>query len=226
MTDRIEIKNIDDWNSLLAKAENGDSEAQNEVSSYYEDGLTINDAIIVKIDKQLAFNWTKKSYQSGDIQGIERYANYLCDGEYKYCEKDVNLAMQLYEKAMDAGSGTAAYNLGLEYRNKQNFGKAFELYSKGNQSELTIGLCYYYGIGIEKDKVKALEFFNAVNKGYNTEYDINEANFLIGKMYLEGDVVERSIEKARYYLELADNDGDHRSAQELLIVIGRRKMIN
>ncbi|MEO3402789.1 tetratricopeptide repeat protein [Mucilaginibacter sp. CAU 1740] len=231
MINGIEIKNIYDWNSLLVKATNGDSKAQNEVAFYYENGLIVDNAIIVKIDKQLAFNWTKRSYESGDIQGIEAYANYLCDGEYKYCEKDVDLAMQLYEKAMNAGSDSAAYNLGLEYRNKQNFEKAFELYSKANQSgrfyqELTIGLCCYYGIGIEKDKVKALEIFNVINKDGNTEYEINEANFMIGKIYLEGEIVERSLEKARYYLELADNDGDHRSAQELLIVIGRQKMIN
>jgi len=225
MTDRIQIKNVYDWNSLLVKAENGDSNAQNEVASYYENGLIVDNAVIVEIDKQLAFDWTQKSYESGDIEGIESYANYLSDEKYKYCEKNVDLAMQLYERAMNAGSSSAAHNLGIEYRNKQNFGRAFELYSKAND-ELTIGLCYYYGIGIEKNKVKALEIFNVINKGCNTGYEINEANFMIGKIYLEGEVVERSIEKARYFLELADNDGDHRSAQEILIVIGRQKMIN
>ena len=44
---------------------------------------------------------------------------------------------------------------------------------------------------------------------------------MIGKIYLEGEVVEKNIDKARYYLELADEDGDHRSAQEILIIIGR-----
>src|SRR5438874_13700974 len=99
MTDRIEIKNIYDWNSLLMKAANGDSNAQNKVASYYETGLIVDNAVIVEIDKQLAFNWTQESYESGDIEGIERYANYLSDGEYKYCEKNVDLAMQLYERA-------------------------------------------------------------------------------------------------------------------------------
>ena len=230
MTDKIEIQNTEDWNSLLEQATNGDSNAQNAVAAYYENGLVIHNDVVVEIDKQLAFNWVKRSYENGDMHGIEMYANYLCDGDYKYCEKDIDLAMLLYTKAMNSGSASAAYNLGLEYRSQQNFEYAFELYSKANRShyfskELTIGLCYYYGIGIEKDKLKALEFFYLVSKGYNTEYEINEANFMIGKIYLEGEVVERSLEKARFYLELADSDGDHRSAQELLLVIGRQKFI-
>jgi hypothetical protein len=49
---------------------------------------------------------------------------------------------------------------------------------------------------------------------------------MIGKIYLEGEIVERSIETAKYYLELADNDGDHRSAQDLLLIIGRREIIS
>ncbi|KPH14809.1 hypothetical protein [Chryseobacterium sp. ERMR1:04] len=53
--------------------------------------------------------------------------------------------MQLYEKAMNEGSTTATHSLGIEYRNKQNFKKAFELYKKANPSseffqELSIGL--------------------------------------------------------------------------------------
>ncbi|QQR99206.1 MAG: sel1 repeat family protein [Sphingobacteriales bacterium] len=231
MKDYINIKNIDDFNLLLLKAENGDSEAMNEVSGYYEDGWSYDKIEIVKCDKKLAFYWTKRSYESGNIDGMVRYANYLNDGIYEHCDKDIELAMKLYEKAMNNGSEIATFNLGIEYRNKQQFEKAFELYKKADSSEnyyaeLTVGLCYYYGIGTKKNKLKALEFFKSIDKHYNSEYDIDEANYFIGKMYLEGEVVEQSIETARKYLELADKDGDHRSAQELLLIIGRTRNIN
>ncbi len=229
----MEIKNIDDWSSLLVKAENGDGKAQNEVAYYYENGLTIGDIILVEVDPKLAFHWTKRAYGSGDIDGMQRYADYLSDGEYQYCEKDIDLAMQIYERAMNEGSGSAAYSLGLEYRNKQNFEKAFELYSIPGKSgnfyeELTVGLCYYYGIGTKKDRHKAFEIFKLIHtdSSGHSQYEIEEANFMIGRIFLDGEVVEPSIEMARYYLELADQDRDHRSAQELLIVLGRKKMIN
>ena len=46
---------------------------------------------------------------------------------------------------------------------------------------------------------------------------------MIGKIYLEGEIIEQSLEKARQYLELANKDGDHRSAQEILNIIGKEK---
>ena len=74
--------------------------------------------------------------------------------------------------------------------------------------------------------MKASDIFKSVNNDVNSQYEIDEANYYIGKIYLEGEIVEQSIEKAGYYLELADSDGDHRSAQELLLIIGRSKFIN
>jgi uncharacterized protein len=231
MTETFHITNIEDWTSLLEKAENGDSDAMNEVAFWYENGLTTDGVEIVQAQPQVAFEWTKKSYDSGNLSGAEKYAGYLSDGEYLYCEKNIELAMELYEKAMNEGSVTATYSLGIEYRNKLNFEKAFELYQKSSASaeffpDLTIGLCYYYGIGTPKDKQKALNIFESIEPGKHSGYEVDEANYLIGKIYLEGEFVEQSIDKARHYLELADTDGDHRSAQELLALIGRKKMIN
>jgi hypothetical protein len=45
-------------------------------------------------------------------------------------------------------------------------------------------------------------------------------------LYLEDEFVEKSLELARHYLELADQDGDHCYGQQILIIIGRNKMIN
>lgn len=231
MTKTFKITTTDDWNSLLKKAESGNTNAMNDVAYWYDNGLTIDNIEIVQIQPQLAFEWIKKSYENGNLDGIEKYADYLSNGEYLYCEKNIELAMQLYEKAMNEGSTTATHSLGIEYRNKQNFKKAFELYKKANPSseffqELSIGLSHYYGIGTTKYKMKALKIFEKIKIGKNSEYEVDEANYLIGKIYLEGEIVEQSIDKARQYLELADKNGDHRSAQELLIIIGRKKMIN
>ena len=55
----------------------------------------------------------------------------------------------------------------------------------------------------------------------NFDYEVNEANFLLGQIYLSGKHVVKDIDIARKYLLLADIDKDHLLAQELLIIIGR-----
>jgi uncharacterized protein len=227
----MEIKSLDSWKSLLHSAENGNLNAMNEVAFIYREGLTIDGVEIIKIDKHSSFEWTKKAFKKGDIKAMEEYADYLTERDNGVCEIDIELGTNLYQKCIDNGSSRAAYNLGIEYRNKQQFERAFEFYEKAYKSEklyqeLTIGLCYYYGIGVSKDKLKALGIFESIDLPNVTPYELDEVNYLKGKIYLEGEVVEQNIEKARYYLELADKDGDHRSAQELLIIIGRTKFLN
>lgn len=78
---------------------------------------------------------------------------------------------------------------------------------------------------MSKNRKKALEILESLDKEKNTPYEMDEANYLIGRIYLEGEVVKQDLSKARLFLELADQDGDHRSAQELLILIGRSDLL-
>lgn len=54
-----------------------------------------------------------------------------------------------------------------------------------------------------------------------TAYEYQEANYLLGKIYLEGDLKEMNLSKAREYLQLANEDEDHLSAKQLLLLIGK-----
>lgn len=226
---KVESKN--DWEELIERANMGDTEAMNEMAFWYRNGLTLEGIEIVKQDELLAFNWVKRAYELGDLAATESYADYLTDNENGICEPDIEFGIQLYKKCMEMGSKSAAYSLGLEYRNKRMYEKAFEYYKKSHGTkdfyqELTFALCYYYGVGINKDKKKALELLLEINEQFYSEYEIDEANYLIGMIYLEGEVVNKDLEKARYYLELADRDGDHRSAEEILLILGREKNPN
>ena len=227
----MEILSESDWNELKRKAENGDVHAMNEVAFWLRQGLKLNKLEIVKVDKKSSFQWTLKAFERGDLEATEQYADYLTDKKNGVCEPNIELGIQLYEKCMKHGSKRAAFCLGLEYRNKQQFEKAFQYYQaaqneENNFKELIIGQCYYYGIGVKKDKRKALEALKSVDIENCTGYERDEANYLIGRIYLEGEAVEQNLNKARTYLELADKDGDHRSAQELLILIGRTDLLN
>ncbi len=228
------IENIDDWNCLFQAAENGNVAAQEEVAMHYHFGLEIKELKIVVADPKKAVYWTKVAMENGSLEAMLNYANYLSEDDAIFCEKDVDKAISLYEMAIRRGSKAASFNLGCLYRDLGDFTKAFALYvytdADANDEEawpdIRIGLCYYYGIGVEKDRLKALQYFKKMVLGKRemlSGYEFNELNYLIGKMYLEGEIVEQSLEMARYHIELADEDGDHRSAQELLYLIGRSK---
>jgi len=218
------ISNIEDWKKLLAEAENGSNLLQLEVAMLFENGVEINGFEIVKKDAAQDFKWTKIAYENGNLDALVRYADYLSSGYNG--EKNLELAIHLYEKGMEFGSSIAAFNLGIEYRNKQEFEHAFRYYQKAKtmnseSEDFTIAKCYYYGIGTEKDKCKAIDILNNITFPQNNQYEVDEANYMIGMLYLEGEVVEKSIKTARHYLELANQDEDHRSAQEILQIIGR-----
>ena len=220
---RIIIATNDDWQRLLELAEEGDADAQLEVAVQYGSGIIVNGVAIAEPDEKLEYEWTKRAYENGCADAVEFYANHLSNGIY--CTKDTAGAMKLYRKAMKAGSSSAAHNLGLEYQRQHKFKKAFSLYKKAHTDsspDSSVGLCYYYGVGVAQDRLKAFRFFKSILEGdaYISGYDENEANYMMGKMYLEGEVVKRSIKKARYYLLLANEDGDHIAAEDILGIIG------
>lgn len=179
------------------------------------------------IDK--TFEEVKSEYENGNKDYIEEYAIFLRDG--KACEKNIELSIKLFEEAINNNlTVISTVSLGFIYRDKQNFEKAFEYYCKAEKFDDTfhpemIANCYYYGIGIEKNKTKALEIYKQINLTNSTKKTIQDANYRIGKIYLEGEVVEKSIEKARHYLELANEDNDCENSQSLLLILGRNKHI-
>ena len=216
----MEALNKENWDKLLMLAKNGDDKSQYEVAYYLENGETN----IVEQNFSEAFEWYQKAYENGNIDATVRLADFLCEGIA--CKQNIDLAIKLYNIGIENGSSIACINLATIYRDKQDFEQAFKLYKKAQEIEktypLALALCYYYGIGIIEDRNKAMEIFlNISNDNMTYQCDIDEANFYLGKIYLEGEIVAKSLEKARYYLGVANADNDHNSANELLLLIGR-----
>jgi len=220
------IKNADDWQQLLQAGEDGNGAVQMEIAWHYNSGLTVDGVELAAADEQLEYEWTKRAYESGNGEAVERYANQLSSG--KYCTKDTALAMQLYREAIKAGSSNAANSLGIEYRDQHDYRKAFRYYKKAGSEYLALGMCYYYGVGVSRNRFKAFRFFRNTLKTERclSAYERDELNYMIGRMYLEGEAVKRSLRKARHYLLLANEDGDHRSADQLLCIIGMKDRVD
>ncbi|GAA3958200.1 tetratricopeptide repeat protein [Mucilaginibacter dorajii] len=221
----MELTTYEDWIHLLELAEAGDNVAQGEVALHYDSGLILKGTEIVEEDQSMAFKWYYSAYENGNITVVTRIADFLIEG--LYCEQNIELAIELYQKGIDNRYGIAANNLAVFYRDKQDYKKAFELYKLAqhldSSDSLPLALCYYFGIGTERNLNMAFEIFNNISKAEsaNYQYHIDEANYFLGRIYLEGEIVEKSIVKARAFLKLANADDDHRSAQELLMIIGK-----
>jgi TPR repeat protein len=216
-----------DWVQLLELADTGDNMAQYEVALHYDGGLVVNGIEIVNENQLMAFKWYHNAYESGNVYAGVRVADFLIEGVH--CKQNVELAIELYRKGIDKGYSVASNNLAVFYSDKQNYYEAFELYKIAqhldNSDSLLLALCYYFGIGTVKDLKIAFEIFNNISKSKskvgNYQYDIDEANYFLGRIYLDGEIVDKSITKARTFLQLADVDDDHRSARELLTIIGK-----
>lgn len=220
-----------DWERLLALAEAGNQMAQYEVAQQYDFGLIIEDEEIVAGNPPMAFKWYYEAYKNGHIEAVTRAADFLSEGIH--CKQNIALAIELYQIGIDNGSGISANNLAMIYRDQQDNKKAFELYKIAQELSGTVALylalCYHFGIGTEKNKKMSFQIFDKISKDatelINSQYEIDEANYFLGKIYLEGEIVTRSVSKARTYLELANTDNDHRSAKELLLIIGETHRI-
>ena len=62
---------------------------------------------------------------------------------------------------------------------------------------------YYYGLGVNKDCCKALEYCNILVEDKDDVY----ANFLIGKMYMDGCCVDKDLKAAKKYFSKAWEKG-------------------
>lgn len=220
------LTTYEDWLRLLEFAEAGDNRAQYDVAYLYDCGLSLQGTEIVEKSPTKAFKWYNKAYENGNIEAAIRIADFLSEGTY--CEQNIELAIELYQKEIANGSNIAANNLATVYRDLHDYKKAFELYKISqdldNSYSLPLALCYYFGLGTEKNLDRSFDMLINISKDSSTarncQNDIDEANYFLGRIYLDGDIVEKSIIKARVFLKLANADDDHRSAQELLLIIG------
>lgn len=200
----------------------------------FEDGLVENGITIVEVDYEKSFHWYEQAMIKGNFDATLRLADFFSEGIG--CTKDADKAIILYLSCIEKGISTAATNLATVYRDMGDFVNSFKYYSLANNlmskeygkntCSIEVALCYLYGIGVKQDidtGIELLEKLVSADNDYSCQFDIDEANYLLGSIYLQGLKVDKDIDKARYHLLKANLDEDHSSAQTLLLLIGRNK---
>uniref|UniRef100_UPI00404A34FF tetratricopeptide repeat protein n=1 Tax=Flavobacterium sp. TaxID=239 RepID=UPI00404A34FF len=221
------IKNIEDWKKLLKQKNSDNGNLLYEIANYFDDGLEIDGNIIVEENKKEAFELYEKASKNGSIESKIRLADFYSEGVI--CEKNIDLAIDLYSSCIELGFGMAAHNLATVYRDLGNYSKAFQLYKTSQNLDKTnsieLAYCYYFGIGTDINKMQAFDIFEKIanddSVNSNCEYEVEDANYYLGLYYLEGIFVDKSINRARELFERANIDNDHRNANEILLLIGR-----
>ncbi|GBC26195.2 kinase-like domain-containing protein [Rhizophagus irregularis DAOM 181602=DAOM 197198] len=143
-----------------------DSNAQNELGIFYENGI--------EKDEHKAFYWYQKAAENENE--FAQYNLGLCYENGIGVEKNESKAFNWYKKSAKQECCNAQNKLGSFYK----YGivvvvdevKAFYWYQKSAKmgyklAQYNLGLCYKYGIGIEKDDVKAFDWFKkSAEQGY------------------------------------------------------------
>ena len=167
---------------LLAKAEQGDAQAQSDLATKYAKGEGVTR------DFAVAAKWYRKAAEQGHA-----YAQYNMGYMYYNGEglpRDYPRAEKWLRKAAEQGNAGAQTNLGLMYDNgeggQEDNDEALKWYRKAAaQGEMmalfNMGWMYDFGEGVAKDKKVALDWYLRAAKAGHHEV----ANF-IGEIYDSG----------------------------------------
>ena len=189
--------------ALLAKAEQGDAEAQNEVGICYINGQG------VERDDTQAAEWFHKAAGQGLASAQHNLG--LCYFEGRGVERDDAQAAEWFRKAAEQGDANAQHDLGLFCFNgrgvEQDNAQAAEWFHKAAEQGLAaaqynLGICYENGWGVEQDEAQGAEWYRkAAEQGYAL------AQYNLSLCYENGQGVEQDKAQAAAWYRKAAEQG-------------------
>jgi len=207
---------------LLAKAKEGNAEAEWRVAEHYSDGCKdMHGRALVRVSNRKAAEWYRRSAEHG-CGGAQVTLGVILGGNYGV-EKNVREALLWLKRAFRGGDTTsAANNIAVTYRENGELRQAVRWFRKVDATYddsvfIQLGIHSYWGKGVRTDHQAAVRYFRMAIRGkYMSECDRDDANFYLGIAYLEGKGVQKSLRMAQKHLERANRDNDHLAAQRLL----------
>lgn len=177
--------------------------------------------IAIKKDDDMSLFWAELSAQKGSAIG-KYWMGWIYEfGKYGV-EKDEAKAFEWYQKAVDEKYIDAYFRLGLMYEKgraiPKNYEHAYQLYkivsdycaNIDNKSYLLqeamgrLGVMYYYGHYVDMDQDKAFGFL--LDGVYS--FDDAEVMKTLSSCYRYGKGTTEDVEKAEYWLDMAEKYGD------------------
>ncbi len=194
-------------------AEQGDALAQFWLGLRYK-------FIDVVQDYAKAVEWFTKAAKQGNASAQSALGYSYKKGEG--IKKDLTKAVEWFTKAAEQDDMDAQCELGELYYYSKDYEKSVEWNSKAAEhgyasAQFFLGLCYEFGEGVEKDLVKAVEWYSKATKGrmgstlHSFGYVVR-AKLNLGLCYEFGKGVEKDMVKAVEWYSKAAKQG-HAGAQ-------------
>ncbi len=200
------------FRETLQQAQRGDSEAQYNVGSMYQNGRG------VKADRDKALEWYGKAAKQGNTRAVSRLD--LMQASQASYSSELQRAEQ--------GNAGSQYNIGnmLSKGNGTNMdlGQALGWYEKAAsqghiKAAYKLGLAHYEGSGVGKNGKQALKWLSvAADDGYAP------AQYYLGKIHAEGNGTRRNYRKALAWYTKAVDGGFDQARGEMIDVTERMKM--
>jgi uncharacterized protein len=213
---------VSEWRSLLARAKNGDREAEWGVADRYADGCKDKRGkVIVRRSPAKAAQWFRRAAEHGSGPAQNNLGILLSNGNG--VRKNVEEALAWLRKAIRAEDSCARHNIAITYRENGDLKTAVKWFRKAAEADdadalIQLGIHYYWGKGVRKNPKAAVRCFRMASKAKNIcEAGRDDAFFLLGVAYSEGEGVRPSIPKARGLFERANVDNDHPAARKMLL---------
>jgi len=217
-TSPIAISGNDVWQTLfnekLQEARQGNSNAQFDIGSMYQNGRGVSPS------RSEAIEWYKKAAAQNNEMAISRLQLLQANEE------------RFRKELANAGNGDkeSQYKLGNMYTegvgtdiDLAKAAEAFEQSAKQGytKAEYKLGLVYYEGTGVISDKKKAYNWFRkAADKGYAA------AQYYLGKLYASGQGVKRDYAMSLEWYTKAVDGGFSQARSEMTVVAGKMKTAN
>lgn len=206
----------DIWQSLfnekLQKAKQGDSNAQFDVASMYQNGRGVTPNL------SKAIEWCKKSAAQKNQKAVNRLK--ILEANEERFKKALELA--------DKGDAESQYKLGKIYTegagvsiNHNKATEAFENAAKQGyaKAEYKLGLNYYEGTGVNRNRKTAYKWFKAA-----AEQNHAASQYYLGKMYASGSGVKQNYTTSLEWLTKAVQGGFNQARGEMIDVSEKMKI--
>lgn len=134
-------------------------------------------------------------------------------------QRNEQQALAWYKKSADLGNANALYALGLlsetGVATKLDFQDALKYYQqaadKGNEKAmLALARMYHYGLGVGQDYKRSAEIYQQLASRQNAY-----AQYRLGTYYLDGIVGQRMLDKGKFLLQQASENGSEQARQML-----------
>ena len=174
-----------------------------------ENGIFLRHKVYIATYENMSESELRQRAETGDANAMAILSSMIYGTHTdKECKEVLELAQKSADKNCPSGKNMLGFLYGIGYCVPQNQQKAFDLFKEAsNEKEhsalFNVGVSYLNGLGVKRDSLLALEFFEkSAMQGFPT------AQYVLGDLYYNGsNTIPKDINKGIEWYTLASDQG-------------------